>query len=198
MYSVTPWLGRIGFEDSPTTAIVLLSSKTFVIASPSRCRLISAPSGMSTLIARLPVFPLLHLLPLFPLLPEISLSSRGEFTFARAFQNDLRHGQQALVVLFRSSNRYANRFRKAHPPQRPHDHAHLQQVIAQRLRIRPHSHKHKIRFAPDRLETQSCQSLAQPLPLGCIRLDAPRHVLFVIQCRESCRLRHSRRIERRS
>src|SRR5438046_3220422 len=197
MYSVTPWLGRIGFEDSPTTAIVLLSSKTFVIASPSRCRLISAPSGMSTLIARLPVFPLLHLLPLFPLLPEISLSSRGEFTFARAFQNDLRHGQQALVVLFRSSNRYANRFRKAHPPQRPHDHAHLQQVIAQRLRIRPHSHKHKIRFARYRTESLLRQAFAQSLSLRGIRLDAPRHMLCVIQRRERRRLRHPRRIKRR-
>src|SRR5438552_220436 len=147
MYSVTPWLGRIGFEDSPTTAIILLSPSIFVIGSTSARPPISAPPGTRTLIARPPVFPLPHLLPLFPLPPEASLSSRGEFTLARALQNHPRHGRQALVIFFRRPHRYADRFLKAHPSQRPHDHAHLQQVIAQRLRIRPHGHKHKIGFA---------------------------------------------------
>src|SRR2546430_11423230 len=109
MYSVTPWLGRIGFEDNPTTAMVLLSSRIFVIASPSRCPLISAPSGMSTLMAWPPVFPLLHLLPLFPLPLAASLSSRGEFALAGSLQKHLRHGRQALVIFFRRSHRYANR-----------------------------------------------------------------------------------------
>src|SRR5438876_10387384 len=112
MYSVTPWLGRIGFEDNPTTAIVLYFFSSSRIASVPGCPKEFPPSGRSTLIARPPVFPLPHLLPLFPLPPEASLSSRCEFTLARAFQNHPRHGQQALVVLFRSSNRYANRFRK--------------------------------------------------------------------------------------
>src|SRR5207249_10538819 len=48
MYSVTPWLGRIGFEDSPTTAIVLYFFRSSRIVSA----LASAPSGSSTLIAR--------------------------------------------------------------------------------------------------------------------------------------------------
>src|SRR6266851_5214015 len=141
MYSVTPWLGRIGFEDNPTTAIVLLSLSIFVIGSPSPRPPVSAPPGMCILMAWPPVFPLPHLLPLFPLPPEISSSSRGQFTLARALQNHPRHGGQTFVIFFRRPHRNAHRLRKSHPSQRPHDHAHPQQIIAKRLRVRPYHHK---------------------------------------------------------
>src|SRR5216683_134881 len=39
------------------------------------------------------------------------LSSRGEFALACALQDHSRHGRQTLVILFRRSNRNANRFR---------------------------------------------------------------------------------------
>src|SRR6266849_6103153 len=131
MYSVTPKLGRMGFEDNPTTAMVLLSLNIFVIGSPSPRPPISAPPGMCALMEWPPVFPLPHLLPLFPLPPEISLSSRGEFALASALQDHLRHRRQTFVIFFRRPHRNANRLRKSHPPQRPHNHAHLQQIIAQ-------------------------------------------------------------------
>src|SRR6267142_2455381 len=98
MYSVTPKLGRIGFEDNPTTAMVLLSLNIFVIGSPSPRPPISAPLGMCALMEWPPVFPLPHLLPLFLLPPEISFSSRSEFTFAGALRNHPRHGRQAFVI----------------------------------------------------------------------------------------------------
>src|SRR6266568_2437474 len=168
MYSDTSWLGRIGLEDNPTTAIVLLSLNIFVIGSPSPRPPISAPPGMCTLMAWPLVFPLPHLLPLSPLPPEISLSSRGQFTLARALQNHPRHGRQTLVIFFRGSHRNAQRFR-----------------------IRPYHHKHKIRLARRWPESQLRQSLAQPFPLRCIRLNAARHVLVVIQRRERRSLRHA-------
>src|SRR5260370_9801310 len=109
MYSVTPWLGRIGFEDNPTTAIVLLSLSIFVIGSPSPRPPVSAPPGMCTLMAWPSVFRLPHLLPLFPLPPEISLSSRGEFTLARALQIHARPGRQTFLLFFRHPHRNTHR-----------------------------------------------------------------------------------------
>src|ERR1700674_2381005 len=56
MYSVTPKLGRIGFEDNPTTAMVLYFFRSSRIASPPACVTAClksfAPHGRSTLIAR--------------------------------------------------------------------------------------------------------------------------------------------------
>src|SRR5260370_38896297 len=51
MYSVTPWLGRIGFEDNPTTAIVLNFFRISRIVSAPGCVKESAPSGTKILIA---------------------------------------------------------------------------------------------------------------------------------------------------
>src|SRR5258708_1635180 len=48
MYSVTPKLGRIGFEDNPTTAMVLYFFRILRMASAFA----SAPPGSSVLIAR--------------------------------------------------------------------------------------------------------------------------------------------------
>src|SRR5260370_162642 len=120
----------MGFEDNPTTAIVLLSPNFSVIGSLSPRPPISAPPGMCTLMEWSPVFSLPHLLPLFPLPPEISLSSRGEFAFARAPQVHPGHGRQAFVIFFRRPHGNADRFRKSHPPKRPHDHSHLEQIVA--------------------------------------------------------------------
>src|SRR5260370_19536873 len=173
MYSVMPNLGLIGFDDNPTTAMFLLSLNIFVIGSPSPRPPISAPPGMCTLMTWPPVFPLPHLLPLFPLLPGISLSSRGEFALARALQDHPRHGRQTLVIFFRRPHRNTDRFRKSHPSQRPHDHAHPQQIIAQGLRFRTHYHKHKIRLARHRPASLLRPSLAQAVPLPLIRFDAP-------------------------
>src|SRR5205823_13005812 len=53
MYSDTSWLGRIGFDDNPTTAIVLYLRKMPAIGSPPLCAPNSDPSGTSTLIASL-------------------------------------------------------------------------------------------------------------------------------------------------
>src|SRR5437763_13495590 len=117
MYSVTPWLVRSGFEDSPTTAIVLSFLRSSRIASAPGCPKAFGPSGSSTLMAWPPVFPLPRLLPLFLFSPEASLSSRGEFSFASAFQNHLRHGRQALVFFFCRPHRNAIRLRKDHPSQ---------------------------------------------------------------------------------
>src|SRR5947208_16230981 len=101
MYSVTPKLGRSGFEDNPTTAMVLLSFNIFVIGSPSPRPPTSAPPGMCTLMAWPPVFHLPHLL---PLPPEISRSSRCELAFACALQSHYRHCRHALIILFRGSH----------------------------------------------------------------------------------------------
>src|SRR5260370_14746492 len=109
----------MGFEDNPTTAIVLLSLNIFVIGSPSPRPPISAPPGMCTLMAWPPVFPLPHLLPLFPLPPEISLSSRGEFAFARAPQVHPCHCRQSFVIFFRRPHGTADRLPNSHPPHRP-------------------------------------------------------------------------------
>src|SRR6267142_129452 len=51
MYSVTPELGRIGFEDNPTTAILLYFFRSSRIASPLACAHTFALPGSSTLIA---------------------------------------------------------------------------------------------------------------------------------------------------
>src|SRR6266568_4688886 len=50
MYSVTSWLGRIGFDDNPTTAIVLHFFRISAIGSAPRFAANSEPSGTSTLI----------------------------------------------------------------------------------------------------------------------------------------------------
>ena len=62
MYSDTAWLGRIGFEDNPTTAIVLHFCKISEIGSVPFLAPNSDPSGTSTLIASFlffSVFPVL-------------------------------------------------------------------------------------------------------------------------------------------
>src|SRR5712672_3866472 len=51
MYSVTPKLGRIGFDDNPTTAIVLYCFRSSRIASELAGVLASELSGRRTLIA---------------------------------------------------------------------------------------------------------------------------------------------------
>src|SRR5215469_14023014 len=51
MYSETSWLGRLGFDDNPTTAIVLYLLKMSAIGSPRPFTANSDPSGSSTLIA---------------------------------------------------------------------------------------------------------------------------------------------------
>src|SRR5260370_41942138 len=51
MYSATPWLARIGFEDNPTTAIVLYFLRISRIVSAPGCLEKSAPSGTKILIA---------------------------------------------------------------------------------------------------------------------------------------------------
>src|ERR1700726_3990035 len=55
MYSVTPKLGRVGFEDNPTTAILLYFFRSSRIASSlacvTACLKSFAPLGSSTLIA---------------------------------------------------------------------------------------------------------------------------------------------------
>src|SRR6266852_4481906 len=51
MYSVTSWLGRIGFEDNPTTAIVLQLFKISAMGSAPLLAPNSDLSGTSTLIA---------------------------------------------------------------------------------------------------------------------------------------------------
>src|SRR5689334_20415181 len=51
MYSVTSWLGLIGFEDNPTTAIVLHFFKMFVMGSLPFFAANSDVSGGSSLIA---------------------------------------------------------------------------------------------------------------------------------------------------
>src|SRR6516162_146301 len=50
MYSDTSWLGRMGFDDNPTAAIVLHFFRISWIASTPRVAANSEPSGTSTLI----------------------------------------------------------------------------------------------------------------------------------------------------
>src|SRR5260370_16680395 len=87
MYSVTPWLGRIGFEDNPTTAIVLNFFRISRIVSAPGCVKESAPSGTKILIA-LRVHPCLrasrspapwptNIFHFLPTSPPKSLSLRG-------------------------------------------------------------------------------------------------------------------------
>src|SRR5689334_10494779 len=51
MYSVTSWLGRIGFDDNPTTAIVLHFLKISATGSALPCGTKLELSGTNTLIA---------------------------------------------------------------------------------------------------------------------------------------------------
>src|SRR5436305_13611562 len=51
MYSVTSWLGRVGFDDNPTTAIVLHFCSISAIGSAPLFAAKSEPSGTRTFIA---------------------------------------------------------------------------------------------------------------------------------------------------
>src|SRR6266576_714255 len=111
MYSDTSWLGRIGFDDNPTTAIVLYLRKMPAIGSPPLCAPNSDPSGTSTLIASL--------------LPSLLSSVLRQHSAKRRKQ---------LAIFFRSPHGNAHGLRKAHPRQRPNDHAFPQKFVADGLR----------------------------------------------------------------
>src|SRR5258708_36730197 len=100
MYSLTPWLGRAGLEDRPTTAIVLYLARISKIGSG----LDDAPSGSKIFIA---------------------WSAR----FCRALGEQVVHHREQLGIFLRNADGDAQRFRKAHPASRPHDDAVVHQFV---------------------------------------------------------------------
>src|SRR5260370_10831140 len=81
-------------------------------------------------------------------------SSRGHLAFPRALPQQAAHDLEQLVIFTGDADRDANRFGKAHPTERPHDVAFVQQFIAQFLRFAPEIDKDKIGIARHRAQSQ--------------------------------------------
>src|SRR5215472_8836848 len=174
MYSDTSWLGRIGFDDSPTTATVRYLLR--ISATGSRpCAPSSEPSARSTLI-----------------------SSTRQFWLSLALCHHASERRRQLVVLFRSAHRNANRFGKSHPAERAYNHAEMQQFVANCFCLRPHVHKHEICFALHRPEAQIRQLFAKTRSLSPIHFNTSCHVRVILQRRQRRGLRDARGVERRA
>src|SRR5262249_5878331 len=75
------------------------------------------------------------------------------------------HRLEEQCVLVRRPHRDANCIRKAHPAQRPNNHACEQQLVAELLRSRADLHKDEIRLARHRAQSHCAKPLVQALPL---------------------------------
>src|SRR5271170_3524775 len=142
----------MGSDESPTTAIVLYWRKISAMGSEPG----ATPSGSSSFMS----------------------ASRG---FFRRGLRAPAHGREQLVIFLSRAHGNANRVRKSHPPERPHDHTFLQQLVVQAGSPRTNVDENKVRVTPRHTQPKSRKFLEQPRALRGIRLDRALHVLRVVQ-----------------
>src|SRR6266436_1007395 len=169
MYSLTPWLGRAGLEDRPTTAIVLYLVRISKIGSA----LGDAPSGSKIFIA---------------------WSAR----FCRALGEQAAHHREQLLIFCRDTHGHAQRLREAHPAKRPHDDTVVQQFVTKLLRLRPYLDENKIGVAAHGAQSKLAHSFGESRSLDGVFPDRAIHVLGIIERGKGCRLAHAGEIEGRA
>src|SRR5216683_3198237 len=142
MYSLTPWLGRAGLEDRPTTAIVLYLVRISKIGSA----LGDAPSGSKIFIA---------------------WSAR----FCRALGEQAAHHREQLLIFCRDTHGHAQRLREAHPAKRPHDDTVVQQFVTKLLRLRPYLDENKIGVAAHGAQSKLIPSVSRARSMAFSRIE---------------------------
>src|SRR5260370_39337257 len=112
-------------------------------------------------------------------------SSRGHLAFSRPLLEQAADDLEQLIIFAGDADRDANRFRKAHPTEWPHDDAFVQQFVAKLLRFRANVDKNKIGMAGHGTQSELRQALGEPRSFGGVFRDRTAHVLGVLQSAEA-------------